>query len=105
MKSLFLVAVLLVTVGAGAVTVHRSFSNGYPSEAQGAAARQYRNQASLSAPKQKKRQTTTVTNRVVLTREQAEKLMKDNPRYRKVKTVPASDAAVISTEQKEKRGK
>lgn len=43
MKRVILTAVALVAVGAGAVTVHRIFSNGYPAEAQGAAARQYQN--------------------------------------------------------------
>jgi len=86
MKRVIFTAVALAAVGAGAVTVHRSFSNGYPAEAQDAAARQYQNQAALSAPKTKKRQTTVVTNRVVITREQAEKQMKNNPRYKKVKT-------------------
>jgi len=90
MKRFVLTAVVLAAVGAGAVTVHRSFQNGYPSEVQSATALRYQNQAVLTAPKTKKRQTTVVTNRVVISREQAEKLMKNNQRYKKVKTVPAS---------------
>jgi len=92
MKHLILPFVVLAAAGAGAVTVHRSFCDGYPAEAQGAAVRQYQNRSSLSAPKTKKRQTASVTNRVtvVVTREQAEKLMKNNQRYKKVKTVPAT---------------
>jgi len=90
MKRVILTAVALVAVGAGAVTVHRSFSNGYPAEAQGAAARQYQNQAALSAPKTKKRQTMVVTNRVVIAREQAEKPLKGKQHSKKSKIIGLS---------------
>ena len=71
--------------GAGAVTVHRSFRNGYPAGAQGVTVRQQPNAAVLKAPKMPQGGTKVVTNRVVLTKEQAEKLMKDKKRFKEVK--------------------
>ena len=65
-----------IAASAGAVTVHRSFRNGYPSGAQGVTVRQQPNAGVLKAPKLPQGGTKVVTNRVVLTKEQAEKLLK-----------------------------
>ena len=76
MKNLLVVALLGLAASAGAVTVHRSFRNGYPAGAQGVTVRQQPNAAVLTAPKMAQAKTKVVTNRVVITKEQAEKLMK-----------------------------
>ena len=76
MKVAFMLIMTLSALLAGAVTVHRSFRNGYPSGAQGVTVRQQPNAAVLKAPKLPQGGTKVVTNRVVITREQAEKLMK-----------------------------
>ena len=76
MKNLLVVALLGLAASAGAVTVHRSFRNGYPAGAQGATVRSQPNAGVLTAPKLPQGGTKVVTNRVVITREQAEKLMK-----------------------------
>ena len=71
-----MIGVLLVlAASASAVTVHRSFRNGYPSGAQGVTVRQQPNAAVLTAPKMAQAKTKVVTNRVALTTEQAERLM------------------------------
>ena len=85
MKAVFSLINALSASLAGAVTVHRSFRNGYPSGAQGVTERQQPNAAVLKAPKMAQGGTKVVTNRVVLTREQAEKLMKDKKRFKEVK--------------------
>ena len=85
MKNLMVALFLAIAASAGAVTVHRSFRNGYPSGAQGVTVRQQPNAAVLKAPKMPQGGTKVVTNRVVLTREQAEKLLKDKKRFREVK--------------------
>ena len=76
MKITFAFLVVLCASLAGAVTVHRSFRNGYPSGAQGVTVRQQPNAAVLTAPKMAQAKTKVVTNRVAITKEQAEKLMK-----------------------------
>ena len=76
MKAVFSLIIALIASLAGAVTVHRSFRNGYPSGAQGVTVRQQPNAAVLTAPKMAQAKTKVVTNRVSLTKEQAEKLMK-----------------------------
>lgn len=76
MKTAFALLMAFGALLAGAVTVHRSFRNGYPSGAQGVTVRQQPNAAVLTAPKMAQAKTKVVTNRVVLTREQAEQLMK-----------------------------
>ena len=76
MKNLMVALFLVLAASAGAVTVHRSFRNGYPSGAQGVTVRQQPNAAVLTAPKVAQTKTKVVTNRVALTKEQAEKLMK-----------------------------
>ena len=76
MKTVFVLLIVLGASFAGAVTVHRSFRNGYPAGAQGVTVRQQPNAAVLKAPKMPQGGTKVVTNRVVLTKEQAEKLMK-----------------------------
>ena len=76
MKTLFSLLIVFGASLAGAVTVHRSFRNGYPAGAQGVTVRQQPNAAVLKAPKMPQGGTKVVTNRVVLTKEQAEKLMK-----------------------------
>ena len=76
MKVAFMLIMTLSALLAGAVTVHRSFRNGYPSGAQGVTVRQQPNAAVLKAPKMPQGGTKVVTNRVVFTKEQAEKLMK-----------------------------
>ena len=76
MKVAFMLIMTLSALLAGAVTVHRSFRNGYPAGAQGVTVRQQPNAAVLKAPKMPQGGTKVVTNRVVLTKEQAEKLMK-----------------------------
>ena len=76
MKNLMLGVLLILAISAGAVTVHRSFRNGYPAGAQGVKVRQQPNAAVLKAPKMPQGGTKVVTNRVVLTKEQAEKLLK-----------------------------
>ena len=76
MKNLLVVALLVLAASAGAVTVHRSFRNGYPAGAQGVTVRQQPNAGVLKAPKMPQGGTKVVTNRVVLTKEQAEKLLK-----------------------------
>ena len=85
MKTVFAFLIVFGASLAGAVTVHRSFRNGYPSGAQGVTVRQQPNAAVLKAPKMAQAKTKVVTNRVVLTREQAEKLLKDKKRFREVK--------------------
>ena len=76
MKNLLVVALLVLAASSGAVTVHRSFRNGYPAGAQGVTVRQQTNAGVLKAPKMPQGGTKVVTNRVVLTKEQAEKLLK-----------------------------
>ena len=76
MKAVFSLIIALSASLAGAVTVHRSFRNGYPAGAQGVTVRQQPNAAVLTAPKMPQAKTRVVTNRVVITKEQAEKLMK-----------------------------
>ena len=85
MKVAFMLIMTLSALLAGAVTVHRSFRNGYPSGAQGVTVRQQPNAAVLTAPKMAQGGTKVVTNRVVLTKEQAEKLLKDKKRFKEVK--------------------
>ena len=87
MKAVFSLIIVLSALLAGAVTVHRSFRNGYPSGAQGVTVRQQPNAAVLTAPKMAQAKTKVVTNRVVLTKEQAEKLLKTKKglKVRKVK--------------------
>ena len=86
MKTAFALVIVLGASLAGAVTIHRSFRNGYPSGAQGVTVRQQPNAAVLTAPKMPQLQTKVVTNRVVITKKQAEKLMKDKKRFKEVKT-------------------
>ena len=88
MKRLVVVSMLGLAVSAGAVAVHRSFRNGYPAGAQGVKVRQQPNPAALKAPKMPQGGTKVVTNRVVLTKEQAEKLLKTKKGL-KVKKVKA----------------
>ena len=95
MKNLMLGVLLILAISAGAVTVHRSFRNGYPAGAQGVKVRQQPNAAVLKAPKMPQGGTKVVTNRVVLTKEQAEKLLKSKKGL-KVKKVKV-DAAGNST--------
>ena len=76
MKTVFALLIALGASLAGAVTVHRSFRNGYPSGAQGVTVRQQPNAAVLTAQKVAQTKTKVVTNRVVLTKEQAEQLKK-----------------------------
>ena len=78
MKVAFMLIMTLSASLSGAVTIHRSFRNGYPAGAQGVTVRQQPNAAVLTAPKVAQAKTKVVTNRVVLTKEQAEKLMKKN---------------------------
>ena len=87
MKAVFSLIIVLSALLAGAVTVHRSFRNGYPSGAQGVTVRQQPNAAVLTAPKMAQAKTKVVTNRVVLTKEQADKLLKTKKglKVRKVK--------------------
>ena len=85
MKTVFALLIVFGVSFAGAVTVHRSFRNGYPSGAQGVTVRQQPNAAVLTAPKMAQPKTRVVTNRVVITKEQAEKLMKDKKRFKEVK--------------------
>ena len=87
MKTVFALLIVLGASFAGAVTVHRSFRNGYPAGAQGVTVRQQPNAAVLTAPKMSQGKTKVVTNRVVLTKEQAEKLLKTKKglKVRKVK--------------------
>ena len=76
MKSLMVVVLFVLAASVGAGTVHRSFRNGYPAGAPGVKVRQQPNPAVLKAPKMPQGGTKVVTNRVVLTKEQAEKLLK-----------------------------
>ena len=85
MKAVFSLIIALSASFAGAVTVHRSFRNGYPSGAQGVTVRQQPNAAVLAAPKMAQAKTKVVTNRVALTKEQSEKLLKDKKRFKEVK--------------------
>ena len=85
MKTVFALLIALGASLAGAVTVHRSFRNGYPAGAQGVTVRQQPNAAVLTAPKMAQAKTKVVTNRVALTKEQAEKLMKDKKRFKEVR--------------------
>ena len=85
MKNLMVGVLLVLAASAGAVTVHRSFRNGYPAGAQGVTVRQQPNAAVLKAPKMPQGGTKVVTNRVVITKEQAEKLLKDKKRFKEVK--------------------
>ena len=85
MKTVFALLIVFSVSLAGAVTVHRSFRNGYPSGAQGVTVRQQPNAAVLEAPKMVQPKTKVVTNRVVITKEQAEKLMKDKKRFKEIK--------------------
>ena len=91
MKNLMVGVFIVLAASAGAETVHRSFRNGYPSGAQGVTVRQQPNAGVLKAPKLPQGGTKVVTNRVVLTKEQAEKLLKTKKGL-KVKKVKA-DAA------------
>ena len=86
MKNLLVVALLVLAASAGAVTVHRSFRNGYPAGAQGVTVRQQPNAGVLKAPKMQQGGTKVVTNRVVLTKEQAEKLLKSKKGLKVKKT-------------------
>ena len=85
MKTAFALVIVLGASLAGAVTIHRSFRNGYPAGAQGVTVRQQPNAAVLKAPKMPQGGTKVVTNRVVITKEQAEKLLKDKKRFKEVK--------------------
>ena len=85
MKAVISLIIVLSASLAGAVTVHRSFRNGYPSGAQGVTVRQQPKAAVLTAPKMAQAKIRAVTNRVVLTKEQAEKLMKNKKRFKEVK--------------------
>ena len=85
MKNLMVGVLFVLVASASAATVHRSFRNGYPAGAQGVTVRQQPNAAVLTAPKMAQAKTKVVTNRVVLTKEQAEKLMKDKKRFKEVK--------------------
>ena len=85
MKVAFILIMTLNALLAGAVTVHRSFRNGYPAGARGVTVRQQPNAAVLTAPKMAQGGTKVVTNRVVLTKEQAEKLLKNKKRFKEVK--------------------
>ena len=85
MKTVISLIIVLGASFAGAVTVHRSFRNGYPSGAQGVTVRQQPNAAVLKAPKMAQAKAKVVTNRVVITKEQAEKLMKDKKRFKEIK--------------------
>ena len=85
MKAVFALLIVFGASFAGAVTVHRSFRNAYPSGAQGVTVRQQPNAAVLTAPTMVQAKTKVVTNRVVITKEQAEKLMKDKKRFKEVK--------------------
>ena len=85
MKVAFILIMTLSASFAGAVTVHRSFRNGYPAGAQGVTMRQQPNAAVLKAPKMAQPKTKVATNRVVITKEQAEKLLKDKKRFKEVK--------------------
>ena len=85
MKVAFMLIMTLGASLAGAVTVHRSFRNGYPAGAQGVTVRQQPNAAVLKTPKMPQAKTKVVTNRVVLTKEQAEKLLKNKKRFKEVK--------------------
>ena len=76
MKNLMVGVFIVLAASAGAETVHRSFRNGYPSGAQGVTVRQQPNAGVLKAPKLPQGGTKVVTNRVVFTKEQAEKLLK-----------------------------
>lgn len=91
MKNLMVVVLFVLAASAGAVTVHRSFRNGYPAGAQGVKVRRQPNSADLKAPKMPQGGTKVVTNRVVLTKEQAEKLLKSR-KGQKVKKVKVDDA-------------
>ena len=82
MKNMMVGVLLVLAASAGAVTVHRSFRNGYPAGAQGVKARQQPNPAVLKAPKMPHGGTKVVTNRVVLTKEQAEKLLKSKKKLK-----------------------
>lgn len=83
--------VVVATLTTNAATYHRSFRNGYPAGAQGVTVRQQPNAAVLKAPKTVRPKSTVVTNRVVLTKEQAEALMKkDAKRFKKVEPVTTS---------------
>ena len=85
MKNLMVALFLVLAASAGAVTVHRSFRNGYPAGAQGVTVRQQPNAAVLKAPKMPQGGTKVVTNRVVITKDQAEKLLKGKKRFKEVK--------------------
>ena len=87
MKTVFALLIVLSASLAGAVTIRRSFRNGYPAGAQGVTVRQQPNAAVLTAPKMAQAKTKVVTNRVVFTKEQAEKLLntKKGLKVRKVK--------------------
>ena len=85
MKTVFALLIVFGASLAGAVTVHRSFRNGYPSGTQGVTVRQQPNAAVLTAPKTVQPKTKVVTNRVVIAKEQAEKLLKNKKRFKEVK--------------------
>ena len=85
MKNLMIGVLFVLAASASAVTVHRSFRNGDPAGAQGVTGRQQPNAAVLKAPKMAQGGTKVVTNRVVLTKEQAEKLLKNKKRFKEVK--------------------
>ena len=82
MKNLMVGVLLVLAASAGAVTVHRSFRNGYPAGAQGVKVWRQPNPAALKAPKMPQGGTKVVTNRVVLTKEQAEKLLKSKKKLK-----------------------
>ena len=77
MKTKLIIGIMaLAALSAGAVTVHRSFRNGYPSGSRGVTVRSQPNAAVLKAPRMRQGGVKVVTNRVVITKEQAEKLLK-----------------------------
>ena len=80
-----LVVLTLATVSAQGVTYHRSFRNGYPAGAQAGTTRAQPQPAVLKPPKVKYDGVKVVTNRVVLTREQAERLLKSKKGLKVVK--------------------
>ena len=95
MRRMMVVGGLVLAASVGAGTVHRSFRNGYPAGAQGVTVRQQPNAGVLRAPKMPQGGTKVVTNRVVLTKEQAEKLMKSKKgiRVKKIKVDAAGKTA------------
>ena len=86
MKAALAIAVISLVVTGEALTLHRSFRNGYPSGSQGVSVRREPSQAVLTPPKTKTPKPSVVTNRVVLTKAEAEKLLKSKKGL-KMKTV------------------